>query len=76
MKPEDQAQEIELAEWQANQEKGRLPAPVKESAKWCIEPGCGQRIPDERREAVPGVQYCTECQEWREYMEGRHASSN
>ena len=32
------------------------------SAKWCEEPGCGVRIPDERRRAVPGVRFCVECQ--------------
>ena len=76
MKPEDRAQELELEEWEANQKKGRLPKSTKASAMVCTEPGCGQRIPDERRKAVPGVQLCIECQEWQEYMEGRHASSN
>lgn len=76
MKPEDRAQEIELEEWEANQKKGRLPEPTQESAKWCKGPGCGQRIPEDRRKAVPGVQLCIECQEWQEYTEGRHASSN
>jgi phage/conjugal plasmid C-4 type zinc finger TraR family protein len=32
------------------------------SAKWCKGAGCGQRIPDERRRAVPGVEFCVECQ--------------
>lgn len=76
MKPEDRAQELELEEWEANQKKGRLPKPTKASAKVCTEPGCGQRIPEARRKAVPGVQLCIECQEWQEYMKGRHASSS
>lgn len=76
MKPEDRAQEIELEEWERRQKDALLPAPTRESAKWCAAPGCGQRIPDARRRAVPGVQLCIECQEWQEYMEGRHASSN
>lgn len=29
------------------------------SLKWCA--GCGQRIPDERRQALPGVRLCTAC---------------
>ncbi len=32
------------------------------SAKWCEGGGCGERIPDERRRAVPGVRFCVECQ--------------
>ena len=76
MKPEDRAQEIELEEWERRQKDALLPAPTRESAKWCAAPGCGRRIPEARRRAVPGVQLCIECQEWQEYMEGRHASSN
>ena len=34
----------------------------KLSAKWCRGIGCGERIPDERRRAVPGVEFCAECQ--------------
>ena len=49
---------------------------TQESAKWCKGPGCGVRIPEARRKAVPGVQYCVECQEFNEWMEGKHASSN
>lgn len=76
MKPEDRAQELELEEWAARQQQGRLPVPTLASAEWCTEPGCGQHIPDARRKAVPGVQLCIDCQQWREYMDGRHASSN
>ena len=72
----DRAQALELAEYEHNQAKGILPKPIKESAKWCTAPGCGERIPEDRRKAVPGVQMCIECQEWQEYMEGRHAGSN
>ncbi len=32
------------------------------SLKWCKGAGCGERIPDERRRAVPGVELCVECQ--------------
>lgn len=74
MKQEDFAQQIELEEWEANQKKGRLPEPTKKSALRCTEPGCRVRIPKERRKAIPGVQFCVECQEWNEYMKGRNAS--
>lgn len=76
MKPEDRAQELELNEWEARQQAAILPKPVKESAKWCAGPGCGRRIPDARREAVPGVRFCVECQERNEFMKGRHAGSS
>ena len=42
-----------------------------ESAKWCQDTGCGQRIPDERRRAIPGVKFCVECQERHEREERR-----
>ena len=38
----------------------------RRSAKWCVEPVCGERIPDERRRMLPGVQRCVTCQETRE----------
>lgn len=42
------------------------PAPAADwqaaSAKWCAAPGCGERIPDARRRAIPGVQRCVDCQ--------------
>jgi phage/conjugal plasmid C-4 type zinc finger TraR family protein len=76
MKPEDRAQELELSEWEERQKQALLPKPTRESAKWCKEPGCGARIPEARRKLVPGVQLCVECQEWHEFREGKHASSN
>lgn len=36
------------------------------SAKWCAGEGCGMRIADERRQAIPGVRFCVECQTMRE----------
>lgn len=51
----------------------RMPAPAGDwreaSAKWCEAPGCGARIPDERRRAVPGVKFCVECQVMNEKQE-------
>lgn len=68
----DQAQEVE----QRHREDalravydGARAAPVdwrQASAKWCEGPSCGERIPDSRREAVPGVRLCVDCQELRE----------
>ncbi len=34
----------------------------KLSSKWCGSGDCGERIPDERRRAIPGVEFCVECQ--------------
>ncbi len=39
------------------------------SAKWCEGPHCGDRIPDERRRAIPGVRLCAECQTEKEKRE-------
>ncbi len=48
------------------EQAARAQAPVGDwrelSAKWCEGAGCGARIPDERRRAVPGVRFCVECQ--------------
>lgn len=72
MTPEDRAQELELEEYERNQEKGRLPQPDRPSAKWCTGHGCGERIPEARRRAIPGVQLCIECQELKEKGKGSH----
>ena len=66
MKPEDRAQELELNEWEARQKSALLPAPARESAKWCKGRGCGERIPGARRKAYPGAQFCLACQELNE----------
>jgi len=58
----DRAQALELEEYERNQARGIMPKPTRPSAKWCEVPGCGKRIPDARRVAVPGVRYCLECQ--------------
>jgi len=36
--------------------------PAGESLKWCLGLGCGDRIPEERRRAIPGVRLCMACQ--------------
>lgn len=41
--------------------RARSQLPRGESARECDE--CGKRIPEARREAVPGVRLCVACQE-------------
>jgi phage/conjugal plasmid C-4 type zinc finger TraR family protein len=76
MKPEDRAQELELNEWEQRQKNAIQPAATKPSAKWCVGRGCGERIPEARRKAMPGVQLCIGCQELNEKHRGRYASAN
>ena len=37
-----------------------------DSAEFCQARGCGEEIPDARRQKVPGVQFCVACQARRE----------
>ncbi len=67
MRLEDKAQEIELAEYEATQQRAIAAEPDGESAKRCIDPHCGEPIPEDRRQALPGVQFCADCAERREY---------
>lgn len=62
MTPEDRAQALELEEYERNQANAIMPKPTRASAKWCEGKGCGERIPEARRKAVPGVQFCVACQ--------------
>ena len=68
----DRAQAIEEAERDAAIEaqvaKGPLAAWAWDvaSAKWCGGSKCGERIPDERRRAYPGVTLCVKCQARKE----------
>ena len=71
VKPEDQAQEIELAEWEERQKQAIQPKPIRESATYCRDSHCGAPIPEKRRRAVPGVEYCAECQERIERLKTR-----
>ncbi len=75
MKPEDFAQELELKEWVARQASGRLSEPSVESATHCRELSCGEEIPEARREAWPGVQFCAACQTRREKARGRYGAN-
>ena len=60
----DRAQEREALDREAaiEHERGHYAhRPWREaSAEWCA--GCGAAIPDARREAIPGVQLCVDCQ--------------
>lgn len=41
-------------------ERARRAIPRGESAEFCDE--CGEKIPEARRAALPGVQHCVRCQ--------------
>jgi RNA polymerase-binding transcription factor DksA len=41
--------------------RAQLPDPSKGSAEYCQDDLCGEPIPEGRRAALPGVQYCVEC---------------
>lgn len=60
---EEEAREQALKE---QRRRAALEAPEdwrRASAKWCEAPGCGVRIPDARRRALPGVRLCVDCAE-------------
>lgn len=66
MTPEDRAQALELAEYELTQSRAIMGLPAAPSAKYCTDPNCGDEIPEARRQAIPGVLYCAECQGRRE----------
>mgnify|MGYP001581678218 FL=1 len=72
----DQAQLFEEIERAAVLEAQAARAAIPEgdwrmlSAMWCEVAGCGERIPDERRRAIPGVRFCVQCQAMTEQREG------
>ncbi len=45
----------------------------KLSSLYCVDVHCGERIPDDRRRAIPGVKYCAECQARNERQAKRRA---
>ena len=57
----DQAVAAEEQELARNLAKVAGDKPQGESAKWCEAAGCGERIPEARRKAVPGVKTCIAC---------------
>jgi phage/conjugal plasmid C-4 type zinc finger TraR family protein len=56
----DRAQVVEEDERAAALARALPPVPARPSAQWCET--CGERIPDARQQAVPGVQLCADCQ--------------
>lgn len=64
----DRAQDLAQAERDAALASHRLahPAPRGDwrtaSARRCTAECCGEPIPEARRRAIPGVQFCMECQ--------------
>lgn len=54
--------------------RARMPKFTGESAKECIE--CGEDIPEKRREALPGVKLCIDCQAERDPRRGGGAGMN
>lgn len=44
--------------------RARANMPAGESAEWCDE--CGEDIPEARRQALPGVRTCVDCQSARD----------
>lgn len=68
-----EAEERDRAQALADQAANAPPAGDwrKLSKKWCEGAGCGARIPDERRRAVPGVELCVECQNALELIRKR-----
>jgi len=63
-----QAHEQFLRERAIADQAARMPR--GESATHCQDRDCGIEIPEERRRAIPGVQYCIDCQERRERKSG------
>lgn len=41
--------------------RAQLPDPNVPSAEFCEDDACGEPIPEGRRKALPGVQYCVDC---------------
>lgn len=41
--------------------RAQLPDPTKESAEYCEDRDCGEPIPEDRRQAMKGTQYCVHC---------------
>lgn len=57
----DRAQELEQLQRDTAIADARSHAPHGHSEEFCEE--CGERIPDARREAIPGCTRCVDCQQ-------------
>lgn len=64
MRPEDEAQLLEMAERnnRIKQVRDRVAKAAElSSAEFCMNKSCGEAIPEARRLAYPGVQLCIRC---------------
>lgn len=62
----DRASDREMADREFALAARRAARPVGHSTSHCLE--CGETIPEGRREAVPGVTLCVECQTIQEHQ--------
>jgi phage/conjugal plasmid C-4 type zinc finger TraR family protein len=62
----DHATESEDTFRQQALDRQRAQLPRGESALFCKNIYCGEEIPEERRQAIPGVQHCIHCQKLKE----------
>lgn len=62
----DRAQAQELSEYERTQREAIMTPPTAPSARYCMDATCGDEIPEARRQAIPGVLFCAECQARRE----------
>lgn len=69
MRPEDEAQLLEMAERNKviKQVRDRVAKSAESpSAEFCMNKSCGEAIPEARRLAYPGVQLCIDCRSMSE----------
>ena len=67
----DQASDREMADREFALAAQRATRPAGHSTSHCLD--CGEPIPEGRREAVPGVTLCVECQTVQEHQGRTHA---
>ena len=67
----DQASDREMADREFALAARRAASPAGHSTSHCQD--CGESIPEGRREAVPGVTLCVECQTVQEHQGRTHA---
>ena len=67
----DQASDREMADREFALAARRAARPAGHSTSHCLD--CGEPIPEGRREAVPGVTLCVECQPVQEHQGRTHA---
>ena len=67
----DQASDREMADREFALAARRAARPAGHSTSHCLD--CGEPIPAARRQAVPGVTLCVECQTVQEHQGRTHA---